>query len=55
MASKKTKLGFDPLSWMQDEDESEIKAESVTMTPKKPAVKTTAKSSKNAIGLEADI
>ena len=55
MASKKTKLGFDPLAWMQDEDEPETKAESVSMTPKKTAVKTTAKSTKNAIGLEADI
>ena len=53
MATKKSKLGFDPLSWMSD-DETEPKAESVKMTPKKPKAKAV-KSTKNAIGLEADI
>lgn len=51
MATKKTKLGFDPLAWMQDEDEPEAKPESVKMTAKKTPVKST----KNVIGLEADI
>ncbi len=49
MATKKTKLGFDPLAWMQDEEETKPAA-------KPKAVKSTAeKSTKNAIGLEADI
>ena len=51
MATKKSKLGFDPLAWMQDEGEAETKAESVKMTAKKTAAKPT----KNVIGLEADI
>jgi len=37
MANKKTKLGFDPLAWMQDEDEPEVIVESVKMTAKKTA------------------
>jgi len=51
MATKKTKLGFDPLAWMQDEDEPAAKVESLNKTAKKSTSKTT----KNAIGLEADI
>ncbi len=55
MASKKSKLGFDPLAWMSD-DEAEPKAESVKMSAKKPkAPAKTVKSTKNVIGLEADI
>ena len=56
MSTKKSKLGFDPLAWMQDEGETESEAESVDMTAKKPVVKkTTVKSNKNVIGLEAEI
>lgn len=62
MATKKKKLGFDPLAWMQDDDESEAKAESVQMTPekktsggKKMAGKASVKSTKNVLGLEADL
>ena len=61
MATKKSKLGFDPLAWMQD-DEPEVKAESVQMTPKKKpsggkkmANKAAVKSTKNVLGLEADL
>jgi len=49
MATKKTKLGFDPLSWMQEEDE---KGETPVAAAKKQKA---TKSNKNAIGLEADI
>ena len=55
MANKKTKLGFDPLAWMQDEGEPEAKAESEKMTAKKATVKAVGKSTKNVLGLEADI
>ena len=61
MATKKTKLGFDPLAWMQDDSESEVKAESVEMTPKNKssgeamASKASVKSTKNVLGLEADL
>ena len=61
MATKKTKLGFDPLAWMQDDSESEVKAESVQMTPKNKssgeamASKASVKSTKNVLGLEADL
>ena len=62
MATKKKKLGFDPLAWMQDDDGSEAKAESVQMTPekktsggKKMAGKAAVKSTKNVLGLEADL
>lgn len=55
MATKKTKLGFDPLAWMQDEGEPEEKAESKKVTAKKAAVKAVGKSTKNVLGLEADI
>ena len=68
MATKKNKLGFDPLAWMQDdaasENDDKAKAESVKMTPKKKskstgekkiAKQTAVKSTKNVLGLEADI
>ena len=61
MATKKTKLGFDPLSWMQDENESESTAEAKEKSAKKTGgekmvSKTVAvKSNKNILGLEADI
>ena len=48
MTTKKSKLGFDPLSWMQEDDGDEVKA----MSDSKNAAKS---STKNAIGLEADI
>lgn len=51
MATKKSKLGFDPLAWMQDEGEPEEKAESAKATSKKSP----AKSTKNVLGLEADM
>lgn len=65
MANKKTKLGFDPLAWMQDETDIDKNKESKpvdvkakkkpTTGGKKVANKTTAKSKKNALGLEADL
>ena len=55
MATKKTKLGFDPLAWMQDEAEPEVNAESVKMSVTKSPEKTAAKSTKNALGLDADV
>ena len=61
MATKKNKLGFDPLSWMQDESESESTAEQKEKPAKKSggekmASKAAAfKSNKNVLGLEADI
>jgi methyl-accepting chemotaxis protein len=56
MANKKTKLGFDPLSWMQDEGEPEEKIVPAKKTEKKKTSKAAVvKSNKNAIGLEADI
>jgi len=65
MANKKTKLGFDPLAWMQEEGEAEtetesqpvnVKAKKKSTGGKKMANKTTAtKSSKNVLGLEADL
>lgn len=61
MASKKTKLGFDPLSWMQDENEPESVAEANKTSEKKTGDKkmasksTAVKSSKNVLGLEADL
>ena len=61
MASKKSKLGFDPLSWMQDESESESTAEPIKKSAKKTggenmvSKSTAVKSNKNVLGLEADI
>ena len=52
MATKKSKLGFDPLSWMQDEEEQESKAKPAKAAKKKSAAP---KSNKNVIGLEADV
>ena len=49
MASKKQKLGFDPLSWMQEGEAEEKEA------PAKNKVSKAAASTKNVIGLEADI
>ncbi len=49
MATKKSKLGFDPLAWMQEEGES-VSAEKPE-TLKSPEKKST----KNVLGLEADI
>ena len=53
MANKKQKLGFDPLSWMQ-EGEEEIEAPAPAPTKKTTKAAAT-KSTKNVIGLEADI
>ncbi len=52
MATKKTKLGFDPLAWMQEDEEAAAPA-------KKTAGKSTARATrkavkKNALGLDAD-
>jgi len=64
MASKKTKLGFDPLAWMQEEGEAEaetdsqsvdVKAKKKSTGGKKMANKATTKSTKNVLGLEADL
>ena len=66
MANKKNKLGFDPLSWMQDEaEETAVKSVSAAVkkktSTKKSAGKkirsntTAAKSAKNVIGLEAEL
>ena len=61
MANKKTKLGFDPLAWMQDDGEAESVTEPEKTSAKKAADKKTAskstavKSTKNVLGLEADI
>ena len=52
MANKKQKLGFDPLSWMQDGDAEPEEIEAPAKTTTKVAAK---KSTKNVIGLEADI
>ena len=64
MANKKSKLGFDPLSWMQDEEaepQPETKAESVKVTAekkssggKKMANKAAVQPTKNVLGLDAD-
>ena len=61
MANKKTKLGFDPLAWMQDDGEPESVTEPEETSAKKAAGKkmasksTAVKSTKNVLGLEADI
>jgi methyl-accepting chemotaxis protein len=62
MATKKNKLGFDPLAWMQDEGDSDATAEVNTVMAKtknsgdKMANKAeVATSSRNVLGLEADV
>ena len=55
MATKKSKLGFDPLAWMQDEGEPESVAATVKASAKKTSTKSAVKSTKNVLGLEADI
>ena len=55
MATKKSKLGFDPLAWMQDEDKPETDAKPAENSAKKSTAKAVVKSTKNVIGLEADI
>jgi len=55
MATKKSKLGFDPLAWMQDEDKPETEANPAENSAKKATAKAVVTSTKNVIGLEADI
>ena len=56
MATKKTKLGFDPLSWMQDEKGVETKPEPTTTSKKKMGSKTSTASrvNDNPLGLDAE-
>ena len=56
MATKKTKLGFDPLSWMQDEKGVETKPEPTTTSKKKMESKTSTASrvNDNPLGLDAE-
>ena len=53
MATNKSKLGFDPLAWMQEEDES--LTQSATVKPKSKKTPAGKKSTKNVLGLEAEI
>ena len=56
MTTKKTKLGFDPLSWMQDEADVEMQPEPTKKSDKRRSNKTAAASvaNKNPLGLDAD-
>ncbi len=56
MATKKSKLGFDPLSWMQDDETApeQTAKKPAKKTVKKATTKSAKKPQKNVLGLDAD-